>query len=81
MLSTITGDHMTAGSRWEDHDAAGPCGGELALASCTGSSASSKRSWVLLEKVLARTCAAWQEVDADQQQLMNLQQEHLALMT
>lgn len=72
---------MAAGCDWEDHDAAGLCDGELVLASCMESPAGSKRSWVLLEKVLARTCAAWQDVEADQQQLMTLQQKHLALMT
>jgi hypothetical protein len=51
------------------------------IASCTESPAGSKRSWVLLERVLARTCAAWQEVDADQQERMNLQQDQLALVT
>lgn len=75
-------DHMAAGCKWDDHDAAsGPCDGQLVLASCTESPAGSKRSWVLLEKVLARTCTVWQEVDADQQHLMNLQQDHLALVT
>ena len=72
---------MAAGCRWGDHDAAGFCDGELALASRTESPATSKRSWVLLEKVLARTCAAWQDVDADQQQFIHLQREHLALTT
>lgn len=34
-----------------------------------------ERSWHLLEKVLARTCDAWQVLDAEEQQLARLRNE------
>lgn len=40
-----------------------------------------KRSWQLLERVLSRTCAAWQSVEGEQQQLARLQKECKVLQT
>lgn len=51
----------------------------LTTASSAGAAAGNQRSWQLLEKVLTRTCAAWQSVDAVEQQLVHLQKQQAVL--
>lgn len=50
-----------------------------AASSSAGTDAAVGRSWQLLEKVLTRTCAAWQIVEAEELQLAKLQKQQAVL--
>lgn len=54
---------------------------DLAEEDGTSQAGSNKRSWQLLERVLSRTCAAWQSAEGEQQQLARLQKECKVLQT
>jgi hypothetical protein len=70
---------LAAGCGWADHNGTGFGYQPLPAASRAGILAGGRRSWLLLEKVLARTCGAWQSVHAYEQQLSDLHQQHLML--